>query len=751
MAVVLAVGCADRSEGPRFVGRSECVDCHEEESRRWEGSHHDLAMQVASDSSVIGDFADATFTRGAGTSTFFRRDGEFWVRTDGPGGIPGEYRIAYTFGVTPLQQYLIEFPGGRLQALGIAWDARPQSEGGQRWFHVYGDEPIEPGDVLHWTGANQTWNYMCAECHSTDLRKNYDPEKEAYETTWSEIDVSCEACHGPGSDHVRWAERGASAEVPGYGLVVGLSERGAGWVFAPDSAIARRTTPRSSNAQLDTCARCHSRRGVIASEYVYGRPLLDTHRPRTLETDLYFPDGQILDEVYVYGSFLQSRMDAAGVTCSDCHDPHSLTLRADGNALCGRCHLPAVYDEAAHHFHPADSEGARCVECHMPARTYMEVDDRRDHSFRVPRPDLSEPLGTPEPCTGCHTERSPGWAAAAIAAHYGPERRAERIRIAHYGQVLAAGRLGFPNADGALAAVLADREQPGIVRATAATLLGSYGTPVAVEAAAAALDDADPLVRMTAVRALEALEPEQRTPLAFHLLNDEVKAVRMAAAQALATAPVERMTTAQRVELARGIDEYIDAQLTNAERPESHMNIGVIQGLRGQLDAAEAAYREALRIAPWFVPAYVNLADVQRRRGNDDEAAALLREALQIEPEEATVQHALGLALIRQRRIPEAIEWLASAARLQPLNAQFAYVYGVAMNSAGQPDEAIRALEEALSRSPYDLTILLTLATFERDRGRLDSAIEYARRATELWPSHRPARQLLSELEAGRD
>ena len=371
-AVACLLGCVDEEPGegsesgappgpePRagFIASSRCASCHPAEYERWTGSHHDAAMQVASDETVLGDFDDARFAHFPVVTRFFRRDADFWVETEGADGETAEFPVRYTFGVEPLQQYLIELPGGRLQALSVAWDS-----GRGRWFDLYPDDRFEPGDPLHWTGRLQRWNTMCAECHSTDLRRGYDVENDVYRTTWAEIDVGCQACHGPAEAHVRWAEAypGVAAAAPANtGLEVHF-----------DAAEARR--------EIEVCAPCHSRRHRIRDEERAGRPLLDSYVPATLREGLYHPDGQIDAEVYVYGSFVQSRMYQRGVRCSDCHDPHGLTLREEGNALCTGCHQTAPdprfptltrkrYDAPAHHFHLEDSEGARCVACHMPAR-----------------------------------------------------------------------------------------------------------------------------------------------------------------------------------------------------------------------------------------------------------------------------------------------------------------------------------------------------------------------------------------------
>ncbi len=373
-----------------FVGAAACRQCHEPEFKAWTGSHHELAMQAANSATVLGDFGNAKLKYGGVESTFFRRDSSFMVRTDGPDGKLADYEIKHAFGVTPLQQYLIEFPGGRLQALSIAWDSRPKGAGGQRWFHLYPGEKIDHKDPLHWTGLYQNWNLQCAACHSTNLRKGYDAAGNAYKTTYSEINVACEACHGPGSRHVEWAKQARPPYPPqgDKGLLILRSRWNEAWKRPPGATTSERDQP-AANALMNVCAACHARRSTIAEGAPAGAPLEETHRLALLTPPNYHADGQQRDEVYTWGSFLQSRMHQRGVTCMDCHEPHALKLRAPGNALCARCHDPAAFDTQKHHFHHPGGKGAQCIECHMPAQKYMVVDPRRDHCIRVPRPDLS--------------------------------------------------------------------------------------------------------------------------------------------------------------------------------------------------------------------------------------------------------------------------------------------------------------------------------------------------------------------------
>jgi Tfp pilus assembly protein PilF len=754
LVVLLVTGCererASTAAKATYVGGEACAACHQGETELWKGSDHALAMQTADGTTVRGNFSNATFRKDGVTSTFFKRDGQFFVRSDGPDGQLHEYRIAHTFGIDPLQQYLIEFRDGRNQALSIAWDTRPAAAGGQRWFHLYPKEKIDHRDILHWTGLQQNWNFMCAECHSTGLQKNYRLAEDRFETSWSDIDVSCEACHGPGSGHVAWAQeaqRGRSSADSPRGLVFQLKDTSGGsWVLAPGETIARRTKPLASRVEMETCGRCHARGAQIWGDYQHGQPLAETHRVAFLDEALYHADGQIKDEVYEYGSFLQSKMYHAGVTCSNCHDPHSARLRASGNAVCSQCHLPSKYNDPQHHFHTAGTEAAQCVSCHMIKRYYMVVDGRRDHSFRVPRPDLSMKLGTPNACNDCHKDRSAQWASQAVARWYGPDRKGGW----HWAEAIHAGRNARADAESLLVRTVEDATTPAIVRATALNLLHRHPGPNALRAVERSLRDSDPLVRRAAVSALTAVEPRTRVALGFPLLRDPIRTVRLEALSTLVGVSRDYFTVAQRTTLDQVIAEYRQAQAFNADRAEAHLNLGALDAQLGKFDAAEQAYHTAIRKQPSFIPAYINLADLYRQQGQEDRVEQTLREALKADPRNGDASHGLGLSLVRQKRLRDAIPELAKAVQRRPDVPRYAYVYGVALHEAGDTRRALDVLKRAHERHPADREIVVALAEYHRAAGDRKAAIAWARKLVEMSPEDAQARRLLQALEQGR-
>ncbi|MCG6896013.1 MAG: tetratricopeptide repeat protein [Thiocapsa sp.] len=759
----------DPKRGERgYMGAAICGECHEKELDLWTGSHHDLAMKEATAATVLGDFDNAELTAHGVTSRFFQRDGQFLVQTDGPDGELRDYPIRYTFGWYPLQQYLIAFPGGRLQSLGLAWDSRPKEQGGQQWFHLYPGESMSHTNPLHWTAPDQTWNYQCADCHSTDLQKRYDPEGNVYDTRYAEINVACEACHGPGARHVEWARahsaeqaqagnggttgsaEAATIDAVSRGLMVDLKDHDGGtWRIDPETGKPVRSVLRapdgSAQVQTQTCARCHSRRGRIWDELTPGEPLHQAFRLALLDPGLYFPDGQIEDEVYVFGSFIQSRMYHQGVVCGDCHEPHSLRLHAEGNAVCARCHVASRYDAPQHHHHEPGTAGAACVSCHMPQRYYMVVDERADHSMRVPRPDLTLTLGTPNACNSCHQDQDATWASAAVAAWY-PD---SPYRGTHFGEALHAAERNVPDAAARLLALAGDLDQPAIVRASALARLREHPSPEALMTVRRLLADSDAHVRAQALDLLDLADLRTRVELGWPLLSDPARTARLEAARVLA--PVMRQGIGGRLrdQMSAALEEYVAAQMVNADRPESHLNLGLVAAAAGESKLAEQAYRTALRLDPRFTPARANLADLYREQGRERDAEAELRAGLASEPDNPALHHALGLALVRAQRMDGAIDELSRAAELAPENTRYQYVYAVALDGAGRTAEALPLLEAARERDPANRDLLVALIRYNAKLGRRDVAIGWLDQLDADAPGDPEVQQLRAQIVQG--
>ncbi len=711
---------AEQDPKLHFVDNTQCVSCHREQAKKWGNSHHAKAMMQANEQAVKGNFNNTKFRHHGVISTFFRTGDGFFVNTVGPDGKFRDFKIQYTFGIEPLQQYVIELERGHFQTLDIAWDTRTKKQGGQRWFRLNPDEQTKAGEALHWTGRAYNWNNRCAECHSTNVKKNYDISTNSYNTTWSEINVSCQSCHGPGEAHIAWTaltDETKTLQVD-KGLVVS-----------------------ASGQQIDTCARCHSRRHQVSADNTLGNDFLDDYLPATLSEGLYHADGQIDDEVFVYGSFLQSKMHEKGVGCLDCHMPHSGQLKLKGKDLCLQCHttsppkqrFPSLkeknYDSPEHHFHKQENAGGQCVNCHMPAKLYMEVDARRDHSFKIPNPLLSQKINAPNACNSCHQEKNSQWAVDKITQWYGDKPVTTNQDSA---EALYRARQGDSNAWKNLVDILNNPETRPILTATALEQLVNYfPRREAVEATVNALQHSDPLVRATAAGALEQLSPRHRIPLATPLLDDPSRAVRIQAARILGGLP-ESMFAEKQASFSAALQEYIELQNSLTDTPEAHINLGVLYTSQEKHSLAEQEYKHAIRLAPEFVPSYVNLANLYNSQGQNKAAEKQFQQAIKLLPDNGDLHYSLGLLLAEQQQYSEAVVALAKAKELLPQRRRIAYNYALALQHLGQYSAAEAAFKQALTDFSDDADMTYALITLYAQQQKWEAALPYAKLLVEL-------------------
>ncbi len=719
------------TESARYVGRQSCVQCHQEQIQAWTGSDHDLAMDRATAETVLGDFHDAELQHHGITSKMFRRDGRYLVRTEGPDGQMSDFPIKYVFGYDPLQQYLVEFDrqpdmpdeeNARLQVLRISWDTHKG-----RWFYLDPpdvQEKLAPGDPLHWTGSAQNWNHMCADCHSTNVRKNFDVRSRRYHTTFSEIDVSCESCHGPASQHVQMATSWSPFwdRRLGYGL--------------------RRLKGQDNDSQIDACAACHSRRRVFhANDGLHDR-FYDCFENELLGPNTYYADGQIRDEVYVYGSFTQSKMYHKGVRCSDCHDPHSTRLKATGNQLCTSCHTAHSadrYDTPAHHHHRPGEPGSGCADCHMPQTPFMKVDLRADHSIRVPRPDLSVSLGTPNACTGCHLDasrlpeslRSDGslqhYADWLEAARTGNQPIAEEVQRTDkwslekcrewfpvkqrvdFAPALDAAWHGKPRAVPLLEKVVGDRSLPAIARASSLSQLGFLAPDRVAAAARRPLRDSSPQLRSTAATALQFQPPAVLLESVQPLLNDQVRLVRTEAARVMAHLPATMLKPRYRQARDAALTEYREGLLINADQAGSHMALGILAERMGHVEQAIEAYRTAIHVQPDVAGPRSNLATLLERMGKGAEAARLRAEELSLlqrdaalAPNHPAVQYRYGLALYLNGHLEQSVTVLKRACQLDPTNLDYRVALTLLLERLQHWPEALESARQLRHLAPQN-------------------------------------------------
>jgi len=713
------------------VGAETCAECHQEAHGKWKESHHYHAMELPSEQTVRADFNNSVFENYGVTTKFFRDGEKYLVETENQEGEMEVFEVAYTFGWEPLQQYLVKFPDGRMQVLPTCWDVEKEE-----WYHLYPDERIAPSDPLFWTRSLQNWDHMCADCHSTNLRKKFDDATQTFSTAYSEINVSCESCHGPGREHVEHARAGN------------------GFTGMPNFALA---DINSSNvAQIEACAKCHARRSFVHPGHHAGNSFLDHFLPEVVEpwspdmqVPTYHVDGQIDDEVYVYGSYTQSKMFHQGVKCTDCHDSHTVKLHSYDNQLCTRCHVPTDknplgFDTPAHHFHPMDTAGAKCVECHMPHKTYMGIDKRRDHSIRIPRPDLSVKFGSPNACNQCHQDKDAQWAAETVTKFKGPNRPKE----ARHPQAFHAFRTGRPDAEKLLLDTCQDAESPAFTRAGAMLALRQFISDVSFEEAKRSLDSNQSLIRVAALSKLEGLPVSEAFPELVEMLEDPVRSVRTEAARLLSRASPSLFTTKGRKLFESVLEELKLRYTSNLDRPESHLSLGILAENQNLPQEAEEYYRQAIRREDTYVPARMNLATLLNKRGRNKEAEKWLREAARLQPTWGQIHYSLGLLLAENpQRIPESIRSLERAAAYWQDNPRVHNNLAIAYWQNRQFDQAIHSFRSAIQLHPSNPEYLQNLVQLLSQQQRWAEAVPYAENMVQLLPENQEVISSLSLIK----
>ncbi len=690
---------------------TRCVNCHEEQVALWQQSDHAKAMMLPTKENVLGNFNNASLNHYGQQVKFYQKGGEYWIAIGQPDELD-HFKVAYTFGHYPLQQYLVATENGKLQVIPYAWDSQDKAEGGQRWYSMYPDEQITPDDRLHWQQPLQNWNGMCADCHSSGLTRNYNTTTDTFNTDYTEINVGCQSCHGDMSMH---------ADNPSLPTLHTPLPKGI-WKRDAQETVASWQGEVRDPERMDTCYACHSLRSPLTDGINPNQPFFDQFTPSLLNTNLYHADGQIKEEVYVYGSFQQSKMYQAGVGCHDCHDPHSMKLKVPGNGTCLQCHSATEYNQTQHHGHTLDSAGGQCVNCHMPQTTYMGVDARRDHSFTIPRPNLSKKFGAPNACVSCHKGQSNDWAASAIKQwHEDPKT----LSKTHFDYVaMQAGEM--PSLVDHLS-IINDETLSAIVRATAINRLPENTPSMSDKLVSKWVNASEPLIRLAVAQKGDLLGPEVRQQHYANLLNDPYKAVRSAAAQYLIGIP-----DIDAKALRTALDELILANEVSTWRGEGNLNQSQLYTKLGKTNEATKALQHGIDVDPYFAENYINLADIYRIQNKVNEEADIYTKALKHIPQNAVIRYSYGLFLIRQQRYTDALPSFEQALKLEPNNVQYIYVYALALDGVNQTQKAIRHLLLALKQNKQDEAGIRTLAELGaqlsrkvQDRASFDAFVGY--------------------------
>jgi predicted CXXCH cytochrome family protein len=672
-----------------YVGDKQCATCHKDAVESWQRSHHDLAMQIADNSTVLGDFNDVSITLDSVSYFFTRKNDNYNVQVKEIDGSEVDYKIAYTFGITPLQQYIADFDNGKKQVLRVTWDVI-----NKKWYHQYPGDNLSPHDWMHWTKSSQNWNTMCAECHSTNLKKNYLVEEDAFNTTYSFINVNCESCHGPAEQHVNWANNIQDSLHNNKYIVAG----------------------KSQFSQMNMCAPCHSRRAKLTQNLVPGTHFEDQYMLQNLSQEFYHGDGQIEAEDYVFGSFVQSKMYHNDVTCTDCHDAHSLKLKEVGNNLCMQCHEPK-YDTPSHHFHSKETEGSQCVNCHMTGVTYMGVDYRRDHSFRVPRPDQSVAYGTPNACNTCHQDKSNKWAANKVVEWYGSKRAdhfSDALLLSHRDNISEKER-------DALDEFINDLNFPAIARASVINNLQVTDSKQ-YEALIEGLNDPSPMIRFAVLQKFRGLSLEDRTSIALKHTNDTTKLVRIGAAQLLIGVDLNAITDVDISGLKNSRNELEEMLNSNADFSSGRMQLGDYYLQTNDLKNAIKHYRMAIKMDSLLFPVYSNLATSYSMIGDFDNAIHFLNILIDKNPEAARSYYLRALLYFELKQSSLAVTDLNKAISLDPSNSRYLYNLATYYYQNKNFAEGEKVIKNALKLEKNNQDYKYLLALIYQEQGKINEA-----------------------------
>lgn len=702
LLIILGIECcktADKktetAKTNEYTGNLSCKSCHAPEHAQWEQSHHYMAMQPASDSVVSGDFNNVTFSADGVTSRFFKKDGKFIINTQGEDGQNHDYEVKYIFGFTPLQQYLVEFPGGRMQVPRVSWDVIAK-----KWFHQYAGSKIPANDWLHWTGNGQNWNTMCASCHSTNLNKGYDVATDTYNTTYNDINVSCESCHGPGKNHIEY--------IAGTDYKDGKKVTG---------SLLKLYKGSGQMAEVNTCGYCHARRVDVTGSVLPGEEVMDDYIPALPTTDFFFADGQMNDEDYNYTSFVQSKMFHRGVQCGNCHNPHSGKLKLESSLVCGQCHASEKYEAQSHTIHTANTQGVNCVSCHMPSKLYMGNDLRHDHSFRIPRPDLTARYGTPNTCNSCHTDKTAQWAADKIADNFGDARKY------HYSEDLIPGSQLNSNSEAHFNKLLGDTATPNIVRAATLRYISQLNSNTAPATLAKYTTDKDALVRYHALRGLSSYPSSMWLQTAAAVLNDDVRSVRIAAADLFITIPNAQIPADVFDAFTKSKTELERFTIFQTDFAQGNVQAGDYYRKQNDLTSAEKYYRRAISKDSQLAIARVNLASTLNAVGKNAEALQQLETAAKLEPKSDHIFYSLGLIYAELKNLPKAEKAFEKAIALNKNNIRVKYNYGLLLQQQGKSAAAEKVFITALATEQTNADVLNALTILYMQTQKIDKAL----------------------------
>jgi tetratricopeptide (TPR) repeat protein len=723
-----------------YVGSASCRECHESFYKLWATSHHGLAMQPYTSTFAQKQLQSQAQDIRIGPRRYraARDTAKGWVREIGPEG-EKKFPIAHVMGGKNVYYFLTPYEKGRLQVLPLAYDVHKKS-----WFDTAASGVRHfPGQLtdapLHWTDPEYTFNTSCYSCHVSQLSTNYDLEADTYHTVWAEPGINCEACHGPGEEHVR-AFKSASKDKPPKDLKL---------------ISTKNFTAHQLNSM---CASCHAKLSPVTPSFTPGERFFDHYNLVTLEHLDFYPDGRDLGENYTMTGWRMSPCAKSGkLDCMHCHTSsgrYRFTDAARANNACLPCHKERVENATKHTRHKAESKGNQCISCHMPMTGFARM-NRSDHSMRPPTPAATIAYKSPNACNLCHTDEDATWADKQVRDWHKHDYQNSALYPA--GLVAAARKPDWNRLDDMLAYLTREDRDEIFATSLVRLLRGCESDKKWPVISKLLINDSSPLVRAAAAEGLDNYYTTNSLQALIDATQDEYRLVRVRAVASLAGIPLERFKDKDRLVIERAAAEYLAGLNARPDDHVSHYNRGnfylarqqhtealksyqtaiklrpnnllahvnaafAYNGL-GQNDRAEASLRQAIKLDPNNLSAHLNLALILGEQGRLDEAERAYRKVIRLDKKSAVAAYNIGVILARKLK-PEALDWCRKAYELQPGNVKYGYTYAYYLMQFGQIETAIPLLEKMICANTPNADVYALLGGIYEQKGDFANAIK---------------------------
>jgi tetratricopeptide (TPR) repeat protein len=731
-------GSDRKSLSGEYSGSVSCRECHERFYKLWAPSHHGLAMQPITTQFILNEVRldqEDIFMEDAYYKAV-KKDTGLYIR-ERKGEDINEYQVLWAMGGKNVYYFLTSWEGGRLQTLPLAYDVHKKC-----WYnnpasavrHFPSIHELETEDTaLSWRDRQYTFNTSCYSCHVSQLKNNFNLEKNTYQTHWKEAGINCETCHGPSAEHVKVCREAGAGHVPDDLKIIRTS------VF----------TPEQHNA---SCGSCHAKMRPITSSYLPGDRYFDNYDLITLENIDFFPDGRDLGENYTMtGWYMNPCRLSSDLNCITCHTSSGRYRfksdeLVDANKACISCHADKGEHDKKHTHHLIAEHSPKCIDCHMPMTRFGNM-TRSDHSFRPPMPAATLKFGSPNACNICHKDKDAAWANRQVTQWAGKDYQKETLFI---GSLVHEAREGKWNRLDEMLTAIRTNRYGEIFTTSLIRLLGNCNDPQKWPVLTESLKLPSPLSRSAAAAGLLGYREDEAKSALFHAARDEYRLVRLAVAQSLAVFPQQDFNAEQNSIFKQVNAEYENSLVTRPDDWSSYYNLGNHYQNRGQTDQALAAYENSIKIYPEAILPLVNSSFLYSVTGNQSKAELYLKRALTVDPSNEAANLNYGLLAAEMNRMDEAESALRKVMEVNKNNSTAAYNLSVIVSSRDL-NESCKLSKQAMDASPDDPKFAYTYAYFLHENKKQVEATAQLEKTIQKFPDHLSSVFLLGSiyLESG--